>query len=58
MKMVVAGMAEWSVEQRCSIAGELLDAFATVPRAYIQAISTPLVGHHDMPLSQSAYFGE
>ncbi|OXG52380.1 nuclear protein [Cryptococcus neoformans] len=45
MKMVVAGMAEWSVEQRCSIAGELLDAFATVPRAYIQAISTPLLHH-------------
>lgn len=57
MKMVVAGMAEWSVEQRCSIAGELLDAFATVPRAYIQAISTPLVGHHAVPLSQVLTLG-
>ncbi|WVQ71063.1 hypothetical protein IAR50_000588 [Cryptococcus sp. DSM 104548] len=45
VKMVVAGMAEWSVEQRCAIAGELLEAFATVPRAYIQAISTPLLHH-------------
>ncbi|TYJ57640.1 hypothetical protein B9479_001722 [Cryptococcus floricola] len=45
VKMVVAGMADWSVEQRCAIACELLDAFATVPRAYIQAISTPLLHH-------------
>lgn len=57
MKMVIAGMAEWSVEQRCSIAGELLDAFATVPRAYIQAISTPLVSYDDMLLSQVLTLG-
>ncbi|WVN85559.1 uncharacterized protein L203_100707 [Cryptococcus depauperatus CBS 7841] len=45
VKMVIAGMAEWSVEQRCAIAGELLEAFSKVPRAYIQATSTPLLHH-------------
>ncbi|WWD18151.1 hypothetical protein CI109_102600 [Kwoniella shandongensis] len=45
VKMVMAGMAEWSVEQRCTIAGELLDALATVPVSYIRA-SGALMIHH------------
>jgi hypothetical protein len=43
LKMVLAGGEESSVGQRCAIAGELLDALATVPTAYIQAISAPTV---------------
>lgn len=43
VKMVMAGTEDSGVEQRCAIAGELLDALATVPTAYIQAISSPMV---------------
>ena len=44
VKMVLAGAEESSVEKRCSIAGELLDALAAIPTAYIAAISSPMVG--------------
>ena len=37
------------VERKCQVAGELIDALATIPTAYIQAISTPLVGHRAEP---------
>lgn len=43
LKMVLAGSEESSVSQKCAIAGELLDALANVPTAYIQAISAPTV---------------
>lgn len=50
IKMVVTGTEETSVEKRCAIAGELLDALSTVPTSYLQAISSPMVGsqhaHH------------
>jgi hypothetical protein len=29
--------------ERCNIAGELLDALANIPTAYMQAISAPFV---------------
>lgn len=43
VKMVMLGLEEATVERRCAVAGELLDALATVPTAYIQAISSPIV---------------
>ncbi|OCF45229.1 hypothetical protein I317_00751 [Kwoniella heveanensis CBS 569] len=45
VKMVMAGMAEWSVEQRCAIAGELLDSLSALPKAYIRASSSPMLHH-------------
>ncbi|KAK8865668.1 hypothetical protein IAR55_000813 [Kwoniella newhampshirensis] len=66
VKMVMAGMAEWSVEQRCTIAGELLDALSTVPALYIRASGATMIHHlagvgHllasiiSSPISPSAY---
>lgn len=43
VKMVMLGLEDATVERRCAVAGELLDALATVPTAYIQAISSPIV---------------
>lgn len=43
VKMVMMGLEDATVEKRCAIAGELLDALSTVPTAYIQAISSPIV---------------
>ncbi len=43
VKMVLAGAEESSVERRCAIAGELLDALSAIPTAYIAAISSPMV---------------
>lgn len=45
VKMVMTGLEDASVEKRCAIAGELLDALSTVPTAYIQAISSPILHH-------------
>jgi hypothetical protein len=45
VKMVMLGLEEATVERRCAVAGELLDALATVPTAYIQAISSPIMHH-------------
>ncbi|ORY24688.1 hypothetical protein BCR39DRAFT_566546 [Naematelia encephala] len=44
VKMVMAG-SEASIEQRCAIARELLDAFARVPTSYVQAESAPMLHH-------------
>lgn len=41
--MVLAGLEESSVEQRCAIAGHLLDALAAIPTSYIAAISATMV---------------
>lgn len=43
VKMVMMALSDSTVEQRCAVAGELLDALSTVPTAYIQAISSPIV---------------
>lgn len=43
VKMVMLGLEEATVERRCAVAGELLDALSNVPTAYIQAISSPIV---------------
>lgn len=51
LKMVLAGSEESSVSQKCAIAGELLDALANVPTAYIQAISAPTVSPLERPLA-------
>ncbi|KLT45607.1 hypothetical protein CC85DRAFT_240399 [Cutaneotrichosporon oleaginosum] len=45
VKMVMLGLEEATVERRCAVAGELLDALANVPTAYIQAISSPIMHH-------------
>ncbi|KAL7423713.1 hypothetical protein Q5752_001295 [Cryptotrichosporon argae] len=46
MKMVLAGLDEASsVEKRCAIAGELLDAFAAIPTAFMHTVSSPLLHH-------------
>lgn len=44
LKMVLAGLEESSVEQRCAIAGHLLDALASIPTPYIAAISATMAG--------------
>lgn len=41
--MVLASAEESNVEARCRIAGTLLDALATIPTAYLAAISAPMV---------------
>jgi hypothetical protein len=45
LRMVVLGgeLEEASGEKRCQVAGELLDAIATIPNTYLRAISSPLV---------------
>lgn len=45
LKMVVLGaeLEEASGDKRCQVAGELLDGLATIPTAYLRAISSPLV---------------
>lgn len=45
LRMVVLGgeLEEASGEKRCQVAGELLDAFSTIPVRYQRAISAPLV---------------
>jgi hypothetical protein len=45
LRMVVLGaeLEEASGEKRCQVAGELLDAIATIPTTYLRAISSPLV---------------
>jgi hypothetical protein len=43
LRSVVAGSEEANVHQRCTIAAEMLDAFASVPVSYIQAGSAPMV---------------
>lgn len=45
LRSVVAGSEEANVHQRCTIAAEMLDALASVPVAYIQAASAPMVCH-------------
>ncbi|WWC68415.1 uncharacterized protein I206_102342 [Kwoniella pini CBS 10737] len=66
VKMVIAGMAEWSVEQRCAIAGELLDSLSALPADFIRACSAPMLHHMagvghllasiiQSPISPSAY---
>ena len=43
-KMALCGSEERSVPQRCAIAGELLDALATIPASYLRSSSTAMVG--------------
>ena len=43
LKMVSADLEQSSVDQRCAIAGQLLDALAAIPTAYIAAISATFV---------------
>ncbi|BEI87113.1 hypothetical protein CcaverHIS002_0704590 [Cutaneotrichosporon cavernicola] len=45
VKMVMLGLEDATVERRCAVAGELLDALSNVPTAYIQAISSPIMHH-------------
>ena len=44
VKLALAGAEHHSVGRSCEIAGELLDALAAIPTAYIMSISAPMVG--------------
>lgn len=55
-----------SIEERCKIASEVIDAFSKIPVAYLRAISSPLLHHlagigsilgsvFEEPLSETAY---
>lgn len=46
VKLALAGAENHSVARSCEIAGELLDALAAIPTAYITAISAPMVSKH------------
>jgi hypothetical protein len=48
VKMAVSCSGAVSMEERCSIAGELLDALDNIPTAYMQAISAPFVRNSEM----------
>jgi len=45
VKMAVSCSGTVSMAERCNIAGELLDALANIPTAYMQAISAPFLHH-------------
>ncbi|KAL7424630.1 hypothetical protein Q5752_000314 [Cryptotrichosporon argae] len=45
IKMLLAGAEESSIEHRCSIAGQLVHALASIPTAYVAAISVPMLHH-------------
>ena len=48
VKMAVSCSGTVSMAERCSIAGELLDALDNIPTAYMQAISAPFVRNSEM----------
>lgn len=45
LRMALFTAAGASIEERCQIANEVLDAFISVPVSYLQAISSPLMHH-------------
>jgi hypothetical protein len=45
LRMVLFAAAGASIEERCQIANEVVGAFISVPVAYLQAISSPLMHH-------------
>lgn len=45
LRMVLFTVAGASIQDRCQIANEVISAFITIPVAYLQAISSPLMHH-------------
>jgi hypothetical protein len=43
LKMILVGAQQDGIQQRCAVAGELLDGLSTIPEAYIRAASTAMV---------------
>lgn len=41
--MILVGSQQDGIQQRCAVAGELLDGLSTIPEAYIRAASTAMV---------------
>jgi hypothetical protein len=55
LRMVVLGveLEEASGEKRCQVAGELLDAIATIPTTYLRALSSPLVSRASLLMERA-----
>ena len=45
LRMVLFAAGGASIEQRCEVASEVVDAFLRIPVAYLMAISSPLLHH-------------
>jgi len=45
VRMVLWSSGGGSIEERCKIASEVVDAFMSIPGGYLQAISSPLLHH-------------
>ncbi|GFZ48434.1 hypothetical protein JCM24511_06182 [Saitozyma sp. JCM 24511] len=45
LKMILVGSQQDGIQQRCAVAGELLDGLSTIPEAYIRAASTAMLHH-------------
>lgn len=45
LRMVLFSVGGATIEQRCQVASEVVEAFALVPVAYLRAISAPLLHH-------------
>ncbi|RSH91605.1 hypothetical protein EHS25_008974 [Saitozyma podzolica] len=45
LKMILVGAQQDGIQQRCAVAGELLDGLSTIPEAYIRAASTAMLHH-------------
>lgn len=66
LRMMLFASGGGSIEERCKIASEVIDAFTLIPVAYLRAISSPLLHHlggigsilgsvFEEPLSEIAY---
>lgn len=66
LRMVLFSSGGGSLEERCRIASEVVEAFVRIPVAYLQAISSPLLHHlagigailgsvFEEPLTESGY---
>lgn len=45
LRMILFASGGGSIEDRCKIASEVIDAFTRIPTAYLRAISSPLLHH-------------
>src|SRR5690348_2025475 len=45
LRIILFTAAGATIEQRCQIASEVVDAFISIPVAYLRAISSPLLHH-------------
>jgi hypothetical protein len=49
--MAIAVASDMGITERCTVAAELLESLGTIPAAYLQALSAPVVGRHIFLLS-------